>query len=439
MVQHFQRRCWAIVLVAIALNNMVLTPGQAVSAWTGAPIVSYWARGIPLTPDIAQRSLNGGYNMVWVNNDHQYSVAQQYGLRTMLYDYPDLSQIDTFKWLSNNIAYFIEDEPLAPQFGDLASRVNTVRTKAPNALAFVNLPAIGGSTPNYGVPTYAEYLDQYMSTVNPNVLAYDHYPFMNTHDTGGYYLDNLSMIAQRAKQAGIPFVNTVQACAWDADWRIPTANELRQEVYSTLAYGAQGIMYWSYFTQYDNTGGLHPYAGGVETETYTALTPLNHEFVKVASQYQGLNWIGTYLKGYKAGSMPRGTTQLPSNSPFNISEASDTLSYTDGSPLKGVLLGFFDKDGTTLADATVALIQNLDYSASKTYTVTGPGLLSVFNATTGVWTATGHNYVTLNLAPGGGVLVGLTSIVPEPSATVLLGTGLGGLMLCAWRKRNRIA
>jgi hypothetical protein len=84
--------------------------------------------------------------------------------------------------------------------------------------------------------------------------------------------------------------------------------------------------------------------------------------------------------------------------------------------LQGVLFGLFDKDGTTVADATLALVENLDYSNSKTYLVTGPGNLSVFNADTGVWTAMGQSSVTLNLLPGGGELVGLTSVVPAGPA-----------------------
>jgi hypothetical protein len=133
--------------------------------------------------------------------------------------------------------------------------------------------------------------------------------------------------------------------------------------------------------------------------------------------------------------MPPGTTQLPSNSPFNISSVSNEMSYSTGAALKGVLFGFFDKDGTTLADATVALVENLDYTGDKTYTVTGPGNLSIFNATTGVWMPTGHNYATLNLAPGGGALVGLTSVVPEPSAIVLIGTGL--ILIAIYLQRRR--
>jgi len=39
-------------------------------------------------------------------------------------------------------------------------------------------------------------------------------------------------------------MNIGQACTWDAKlMRVPTDNEMRYLVYTTLAYGAQGISY----------------------------------------------------------------------------------------------------------------------------------------------------------------------------------------------------
>ena len=76
------------------------------------------------------------------------------------------------------------------------------------------------------------------------------------------------------------------------------------------------------------------------------------------------------------------------------------------------MFGFFGKNGAMLKDVTAAIVVNLDYSVDKTYTIKGPGNLSVFNATSGQWKAAGQDAVTVDLPPGGGVLVGLTSAVP---------------------------
>ena len=119
------------------------------------------------------------------------------------------------------------------------------------------------------------------------------------------------------------------------------------------------------------------------------------------------------MKGYRSDGLPPGTAQLPSNAPFNISSVPNDATYKDGNPLRGVLFGLFGADDASASGATLALVVNLDYTVGKNYTVTGPGNLSVFNATTAEWTALNSRQATLALPPGGGVLVGLASAVPK--------------------------
>ena len=316
----------------------------------------------------------------------------------------------------------------------------------PNHLAYFNLFPTYATNAQLGttgdtVTAYNAYLSQYVNTVSPSLISYDHYTFMATYDDS-QYLQNLGLVANAAKQANVPFMNVVQACTWDNTFRLPNANQMRYQVYTTLAYGAQSICYFDYSSDPNgnpNSGGVKPAADGTPSPIYTTLQTLNPEFVKIASQFQHLKWIGTYLKGYRTGAMPPGTTALPgTGSPFSISNVTN-ISYRDGAPLQGVLLGFFDSDGTALSDATVALVTNLNYSAQKTCRVTGPGNLSLFDATTGVWIPQGHNYVDLTLAPGGGALVGLTSVaslIPEPGSIVVLLTGLPALLACVWLRSS---
>jgi hypothetical protein len=91
-----------------------------------------------------------------------------------------------------------------------------------------------------------------------------------------------------------------------------------------------------------------------------------------------------------------------------------------------------------MANATRTLVVNLDYSNGLNTRVTGPGDLSIFDPATGTWIAQGHSWADVSLLPGGGVLIGLTSTVPEPSPLVLAVTGLIGLLYYATRKKARI-
>ena len=98
-------------------------------------------------------------------------------------------------------------------------------------------------------------------------------------------------------------------------------------------------------------------------------------------------------------------------------------------------MGFWGPEGGVLDDATFTMVVNLDYSNALETRVNGPGNLSVFDTETGTWIAQGHAWADVSLLPGGGVLVGLTSAVPEPSALMLLSIGLIGLLCYVWWKR----
>lgn len=427
-------------------------PRQAESAWTvGDPIVAYWAGpgydgSVPLTDAVAEQMVDVGINVVWAASTAEVDLAGRHGLRAIYQnralfqpqnlDDPILrpqldAKVDELRHQPGLYGYYIVDEPCFPQFAGLGRLVDYLRKRDPSHMARINLlplnafgPPDTSSVTTEGVASYATYLDQFVSTVQPSLLSYDCYDFRTSDGKpydGNSYLANLAQMSQQAKSAGLPFMNIVQACKFAGNVRIPTGHEERFLAYTTLAYGAQGIMYYVWCWPGHEGGIVKP--DGTPTAIYNTLKATNREFVAIAKQYQPLKSLGAYLKGYSSGHLPPGTTQLPGNSPFNISSVANNLTYSDGAPLKGVLFGLFGQDGTTVAEATFALVTNLDYTANLTCTVTGPGSLSVFNATTGVWTATGHHYATLDLPPGGGALVGLTVAVPEPATTKLPGTG----------------
>ena len=438
MTRFLPRRAfWTAVVVATAVGSLTLMPRQATSAWTvGDPIVTYWAGPgyggtVPLTDASAKQMVDVGMNLVWASSAAELDVAQRHGLRAKYQDRSLIApeslndpvrrpQLDA---LVNSVrnhpalyAYHVVDEPSATEFGTFSPIVNYLRERDPNHVARINLFPIGPTSTKLGAADYDAYLNQFISTIQPSLLSYDHYSFTTTGDEGGYLL-NLEEVSQKVKLAGIPFMNIVQTSGW-GNMRIPTDNEVRFLAYTTLAYGAQGICYYtwsSYPPCPDILGGIVNSNG---TLNYKTLKSTNQAFVAIAKQYQPLKSIGVYLKGYSSGHLPPGTKLLPGDSPFDITSVSNNRTYNHWDPLKGVLLGLFDEDGATVADATYALVVNLDYTTSVTYTVTGSENLSVFDAMTGVWTATGHNYATLDLLPGGGMLVGLTSVVPEPSTIV---------------------
>ena len=376
----------------------------------GAPIVTYWA-GPSLTDAAAQQMADGGWNLVWCT-EKELDVAKRHGLRAQLYDAllsPDSLKnpsqqakldalIDRVRNHPALYSYFIIDEPSAAAFPALGKMVAHLRTRDPAHLAYINLfptYADNGQLGTKGDVTtaYRSYLRQYLETVKPSLLSYDHYQFTVIGDKSHYFL-NLAMARRAAQEAGVPLLNIVQACSYAADIRVPGPDEVRFLLYTTLAYGGQGISYFVYCNP-GMTGGI-ALANGTPTPLYHALKPLNREFAAIAKELQPLHSIGVY----HAGMSPPGSNPLPAKLPLRFDPPIASLPYTPPERVRGYLLGCFG----TGDKVTHAVVVNLDYKAAAKVALVGTSDVEGFNAKAGSWSAAGPR-LELQLPPGGGKLV----------------------------------
>ena len=225
--------------------------------------------------------------------------------------------------------------------------------------------------------------------MKPALISYDHYQFRLKGDGDQYFL-NLALIRRAAQEAGVPFLNIVQACTWAPDaMRIPKPDELRYLVYSTLAYGAQGISYYVY--AHPNHYGSLVSLDGTPGPLYQAVKSYNREFVAIARELQPLRSLGVYHTSLREP----GCEPLPADAPFHLDSVPSPASP------RGFLLGFF---GAT-EKPTHAVVVNLDYTAEAHPSLVGPGVLELFDAATAQWTSAGKAAIELILPPGGGKLV----------------------------------
>lgn len=421
--------CATSIVLAFTVNGVLgweAEPrGSAVSIWKlGTPIVTYFA-GPPMTDAVARQMAEGGFNLVWCT-EAELDVAQRHGLRAQLSDrllspasLDDSAKRENLDALIARVrnhpalySYLIKDEPNAAEFSGLGQLLAYLRESDPKHLAYINLfPTIATNeqlgTTGDTVTAYKEYLRQYLDIVKPALLSYDHYHFAVAGDcsfgdkTANQYFLNLAMIRQAAKEAEMPFLNHVQACSWKPSMRVPTGDEMRFLVYTTLAYGAQGISYYVYCCP-GHTGGI-ALPDGTPTPIYDALKSLNREFVAIATELQPLNSLGVY----HCGMTPPGTKPLPNDTSFRLDPPVPVMPYENLKPVEGMLLGYFGPAGNSDAPSkpTHALVVNLDYARGKATSVVGSGDLEVFQPATRTWSPTNANRAELDLSPGGGKLV----------------------------------
>lgn len=144
--------------------------------------------------------------------------------------------------------YAIRDEPSASDFPALRERADAIRLARPGRIAYINLFPDYASQEQLGTATYDEHVRQFIEVLKPEVLSMDHYPrFRPDSDGREGYCANLDTFRKHAMAAGIPFWNFFNTMPYGPHTD-PTEGQLRWQIYTSLAYGARGVMYFCYYT-----------------------------------------------------------------------------------------------------------------------------------------------------------------------------------------------
>ena len=154
------------------------------------------------------------------------------------------------------MAYYVRDEPNVDDFDKLGQAVRAIQSVDSVHPCIVNL---FGRTEKmkywYHVPTFEEYIDQFIAKVPTPILSFDQYPVLNPGlfptpvfrpATGDCHLQTnwyhtLETMLDTSKKTGRPFWAFALSCALrhkpGNDYPIPTEGHLRLQHYSNLAYG----------------------------------------------------------------------------------------------------------------------------------------------------------------------------------------------------------
>jgi hypothetical protein len=198
--------------------------------------------------------------------------------------------------------YSIVDEPGAGAFPGLRKTVDAIRAARPGKLAYINL------LPNYAPPaalgtkTYDEHVALFVREVHPDVLSMDYYPmFRPDADGRDGYCVNLETMRRESLAAGIPFWNFFNTMPFGPH-SDPTEAQIRWQVYTSIAYGAKGVMYFCYWTP---KGGEFPKGGaiitaeGLKTRHYEQAKRVNAAVKNLGPTLMKLTNTGVYRVGPK--------------------------------------------------------------------------------------------------------------------------------------------
>ena len=265
--------------------------------------------------------------------------------------------IARFKNDTTVVGYFITDEPRIPAYPNLGKVVAYLRKRDPERLCYINLFPSGDG--------YDNYVQQFLEIVKPEILSYDRYTFFKDHD-GGSYFSNLAVIRKWALRYAVPFCNIVQAIGTDfsnLNWRTPSEAEHRWLAYSSLAYGAKGLIWFHWDGDWGVTGSPD------RDQIFASLQKLNGEINCIGPVMIGLQTTAVYHSSH----VPYGGVALPDNVLVKSVSANADL-----------VVGLFKND----VGRDFVMLMNKNYHDAVTATITlnrSVQSLKYFNVDAAAW------------------------------------------------------
>lgn len=249
-----------LIPLLLCLLPLPLYPGESI------PVVAWW-----LTPnkhfrkDLKIKDIKDcGFNTILYYDEGKPSadaicrVAAQYDLDVILgssklKSNKAQSYINSLSSHDNIVGWYLKDEPLFKDLPSLKTEYDNLSGYARSKPIYINL--IGCRSDKYTgpCPTIVEYLDTIETLFHPKIWSFDYYPI--SIDNGkikvqyNQFFKSLKAFHDKSQQTGRPFwsfCETVEYIRPEIERPAATVPFLRFEAFSALAFGAKGIVYWSY-------------------------------------------------------------------------------------------------------------------------------------------------------------------------------------------------
>jgi hypothetical protein len=221
------------------------------------------------------------------------TYAQAHGIKLILHSHLITEQPDKYVPLIRGHEalwqYHLADEPTMKRWEKLKTIQTRIKKLDTNAQFYINLlPNSSKEVLNkIGLDSYPEYLREFSKIEQPQI-SYDYYPVLKNGKQGSKWYSILEDIRNESLRTGKPFWAYIM-CVPHHIYPMPTIGHLRLQCYINMAYGAQGIQYFSYSTpaptdHYDfHDGPL--LRNGKKSSTYKLVKKMNAELKPVASLF----------------------------------------------------------------------------------------------------------------------------------------------------------
>jgi len=247
--------------------------------------------------------------------------------------------------------YYVWDEVSIPEFGVLNELNDYFDDYDPGRLTYsITLPSYGQYTWNNNA--YADYIDAYVQTVDPDVLGFDYYPFStpNVSLINNDLWRDMGLFRKKAMETNKPFWFYFQgvdlATGDTGGWM--NRERIGVQMYAALAYGAKTLSYY-------NALGLITDASGNKTAMFDDIKSLNGEVLN----------LGNFLFDKKSKQMYHFGILPQNHALYDLDsiEASDLIA---SAPDNSIVSVFTDQTPNPGGDKVYVLVVNKDYNNPMT-------------------------------------------------------------------------
>lgn len=286
------KRILTVILIALSLPD-----------WAGEP------QGFPIIADILHTDFydaerfrdihKAGFNACLCSCDTKediiktLKVAESHNIKLIIFSHPIMRHpekvVPLIKDHPSMWQYYLADEPVMDNLKGLQDIQQRIARYDKEAKCYINLLPNSGKQvlKAIGVEKYPDYLKAF-STIQQPQISYDFYPVQGKTVRGDVWYKVLDDIRAESLRTGRPFWAYI-LCVPHFIYPMPTMGHLRLQCYANLAYGAQGIQYFSYSTP-EVTGEYDFHDGpllrnGKKSSTYKLVKKMNAELRPVASLF----------------------------------------------------------------------------------------------------------------------------------------------------------
>lgn len=300
--------CIFILFSLMAYNVTAQQPKGEIPiiAWHGIP-TGKSSELFPLMKDAGIQIYLGKYNDI-TTTLQILDIAQKTGVK-LITSCPELKsdvEATVIRMMEHPAlyGYYLKDEPETEDLPDLGVWVKQIQSIDKEHPCYINL------YPNWawGKEQYATNVASFIEQVPVSFISFDHYPVALIDSIPVLrpeWYRNLEEISAAAQEANLPF--WAFSLAWShylgppsppAFYPVPTLPELRLQMFSNLAYGAQALQYFTFYGAVDDNG---------KTPVYDLIQTVNQEIQNLVGVFSGAKVLSVWHTGDQ---IPEGTRRL---------------------------------------------------------------------------------------------------------------------------------